>query len=318
MGGKSTGAAVTGPDNNKRLALLEAGVSALAMTLAANGVTVPEDGDIFAEATKAIKQGADLGGQLIALIGASTSVIARFAPDMELAPTDENESLMACQTRLLSQLAGAETPCDRRIHELEAIIAAGPTNATEGEIAAIARAETAEKRVGELETEVAELTTDVEDAISEKNRLANLLSEAGTSTAAAPVDQAPEAAPEPVERERPEAARDVGPTFSELAADDIAAAIAGGARFEVVFSNGEFEIVDFQPIDIGGEDLLRATNRQFSVIPPIHIKAGQDDTIDGAGLLLEGVQVGYCQFDPPIKVQQGQERKFDRALIFGR
>jgi hypothetical protein len=84
---------------------------------------------------------------------------------------------------------------------------------TEGEIAAIARADKAEGELAaELEEEVKELNADVEDAMSEKNRLANELAAAVGQLAAGVVDeQAEEAPPAPLERVRPETARDVGP-----------------------------------------------------------------------------------------------------------
>jgi hypothetical protein len=176
MGGKSAAADNKGPDNNKRLAMLETGVSSLSVALAANGlVKEGEAYDVFAVTVAAIKRAAEADGKLMALIGATTGVVGRFAPDMELAPKDEAESLIDVQIRLLEQLAGHETPCDRRIHELEAELAARPTAAAEGDGGEL---EALKARVVELTNEVGELETDLGDMTNEKNRLTNELAAA--------------------------------------------------------------------------------------------------------------------------------------------
>jgi hypothetical protein len=267
MGGKSTGAAPTGPDNNKRLALLEAGASALAMALAANGTPIPEGGDVFGIATAKIKEGAQASAEL--------------------------EELRKHVAELEAVAPSADQPNDGELSTLKA-------------------------KVAELENEVEELKVDVDEAMSEKNRLANLLADQGRSAAPAAIEE--EAAPEPkaVELVRAEGARDVGPTFGSLSADEIAIAIEAGSRFEIAFSSGEFEIVDFGPIYVNGEDLHRFATQQYAVAPSIHIKgASVPMEIAGAGLLLEGSQVGYCTFDPVVHIEPGQERAFNRALIFG-
>jgi hypothetical protein len=264
---KEAAGAAKGPDNNKRLALLEAGVSALAMALAANGSPIADGGDVFGIATAKIKEGAQAASEL--------------------------EELR------------------KRVAELEAA-APSPEEANDGQVDVL------KARVAELENEVAELTVDVDDAMSEKNRLANLLADQGRSAAPAAVEEA--AAPEPKSAvlERAESARDVGPTFGRLTADEIAEAIEAGARFEIAFSTGEFELVDFGPIYVNGEDLHRFATQQYAVATSIHIKgASVPMEIDGAGLLLEGAQVGYCTFDPAVHIEPGQERAFNRALIFG-
>lgn len=285
MPGKKTQAA-HGPDNNKRLAFLESRVALL--------------------------------------ISAATAVIARFAPDMELAPKDENEDLVDVQIRLLNQVATAETPCDRRIAELEAQVAAGATdvagsdNATEGEIAAIARADAADARVKELEAENAELRNDIEEIMSAKNALANQLAEAGqgsASSATPPAAEAEEAPPPPLVR--PEGARDVGPTYGGEAIADLAAAAATGVTFDLVFSNGEFEILGIDPIPVPGTNLVDAEGR-LRINQAVQVRGrGAIEDVAGAGLLLGGEQVGYCVFDPAVKLHPGEERRFDHSLLFG-
>lgn len=271
MADEKTTEPAKGKDNNKRLAALEAGVSALTLALTENGVAVAEDADPIELAIARVK------------VAANADI------------TINNQ---------------AET-----IRELE-----GNGNATEGEIAAIARAEAAEKRVVELEFENKELEQDVADAISEKNRLANELAGAGQSanppaaddTAEPPVEQ-------PVELVRPESARDVGPTYGRMSAAELTAQVQNEAAFEIAFSNGEWELTEFGPILIAPGQLVPLSSAQFAIAPAIIVKGptSAPETLAGAGLLLDGEQVGYCAFDPPIRIEPGQERKFDRALIFG-
>jgi hypothetical protein len=276
-----------GPDNNKRLAFLESRVALL--------------------------------------ISAATAVIARFAPDMKLAPKDENEDLVDVQIRLLNQVATVETPCDRRIAELEAQVAAGATDiarsddATEGEIAAIARADAADAKVKELEAEVAELTTDVEEITSAKNALANQLAEAGQAPASSDTQPEPDTEEASAVRERPEAARDVGPEYGTYPIADLIKLKETDvdATFELAFSNGEFEILGIDPVAIAAACLVE-TDGRLKVNVPIQVRGrGAIEDVAGAGLLLAGEQVGYCVLDPAVKLHPGEERRFDHSLIFG-
>jgi hypothetical protein len=212
----------TGPDNNKRLALLEAGASALAMALAANGTPIPEGGDVFGIATAKIKEGAQASAEL--------------------------EELRKRVAELEAAAPSADQPNDGEVSTLKA-------------------------RVAELENEVAELKVDVDDAMSEKNRLANLLADQGRSAAPAAIEE--EAAPEPkaVELERAEGARDVGPTFGSLSADEIALAIEPPARDSRSRSRAASSRSSiFGPIYVNGEDLHRFATQQYAVAPSIHIK----------------------------------------------
>jgi polyhydroxyalkanoate synthesis regulator phasin len=322
MGGKSTGAA-KGPDNNQRLAFLEAGVSALAIALTANGAAVGE-GDPIELAIAIVKAGAKDRAEAAETISAMGAKIDA----LEKAGTEEAKAeLEQLRARVAELEAGPTEPqggdqaliaAAGRIAELERQLEAART--ATGEEANDGAISTLKARVAELETEVGELETDVADAVSEKNRLANLLAAQGTSSTPPAVDQEPAAEPAPVERERAEGARDVGPDCGSLSGEEIAQAVAAEAEFEVAFSNGEFEIVDFSspPIVVSPGQLERVNSAQFAVGPAVLIRgASAPEELHGAGLLLEGVQVGYCRFDPPIRIEPGQERKFDRALIFG-
>lgn len=308
------GSAAKGADNNKRLALLEAGVSALAMGLAANGVNVAEGADVFAIATTTIKRQAKEHSEAVEQISAMGQKVAA----LEAAGAEEAKHELE---QLRAQLAEAVEKVDVLGTELAAARAAAPSaeEVIDGQVEALKEElATALLKTKDLEAEVAELNQDVDDAISERNELRNKLSEDGKSSAIAAVDDEPEVAtPAPV-RERPESARDVGPTNGSLTADEIQSAIDAGARFEIAFSNGDYELVEFGPTYVAGSDLHRFATQQFAVAPALHIKGGSvGEEIHGAGLLLEGTQVGYCTFDPAVRIEPGQERAFNRALIFG-
>lgn len=244
------------PDNNKRLAVLEAGVSALAIALTANGVTVPEGADPVELAIGVIKAHAE------AAAGAGTS-------------TGELEQLRA--------------------------------------------------RVAELETEKGELETDLEDITGEKNRLAGLLNDDGKSQNAGEEPEQGgekhpflEAQPALV---RPEGARDVGPEYPVFEKGELRELLGpdhDGEGLELVFSNGDYEILALQPVPITVPQLQRMEN-SFIVIPAIHAKLSatdQPEQIDGVGLLYGGEQIAYCRFPSKLPLPPGGERRFDRAIIF--
>ena len=116
---------------------------------------------------------------------------------------------------------------------------------------------------------------------------------------------------------RPDNARDVGPQFPQVDREDLEAMIADNARFELVFSDGKAEIADFEPIRIPSSDLAMIARRR-QVSKPVFVKGATGPReIDGAGLLLNGEQVAYCKFPSAVRIEPGQERRFERALTFG-
>lgn len=271
---------VRAPDNNKRLAGLEASVSSLAIALTANGITLEEGADPIVAAIVAIKAAAE------------------------------------SKAALTAALAGCNEEVDklqRTVDELGAR-AAGATPGTDA-----AELEELRKRVAELETENGELQTDVDELANAKNALANQLAADGKGTGEPP---APEIDDEPEDvvpvAERTAAARDVGPEFQRLSEVAIAALVAEGGDFELGFSNGEFEIIELAPVTIGAGDLTRVDSSRFIVGPPVHIRGADAPLkIAGVGLLYAGEQVSYCPFEPAVVLHPGQERGFNRALIFG-
>lgn len=172
-----------------------------------------------------------------------------------------------------------------------------------GGAAAIARAEAAEKQLLDAEKELEELRGDVLDL---EGKIAKLED----------AKDAPDPAPEP--RARPEQARDIGPAFGSVDREKLEELLGNGeGGFEIAFSNGEFEIVAIEPVPIKVAD-LRAMPFGRGLDTPLHVRGGEDrEEIHGAALLYEGEQVAYCAFPRPVEMERGQERRFDRSIIFG-
>lgn len=230
----------TGPDNNKRLAALESGVSTLAIALDQNGFKLASGADPIEEAIKAIKGQAE------------------------------------------------------KIDDL----------ATSGEaaIAAVARADELNEQLLAANKEIEALNNDIEQL---EGRLEALQS-AGNEDALAPV---------PV-RERPEHARDFGPTFGLGDRKDIAKLIAEGAAFEIAFSNGDHELVELAPVPIEGKDLVGVEGRYMA--PKIFVRGGEIlEHLHGAALVHGGEQLAYCEFPSPIPLEPKQQRGFEKAITFG-
>lgn len=279
--GKTKAPAVDG----KRLAQLEAGVSALALCITANGIDLKEGQDPIDQAIALVKRWREL-----TIARAELQLVVAIAVGVE--PETIEDPFAAAH--------GALETMKAHCVELETDVAA------------------ASKRVAELELENAELQTDVEDLTNAKNTLANKLADEGKAAHdPAPIVAAEEPAPAPLER--PETARDVGPTFGALTLPELQQAVAAGLSFELAFSNGEFELVEFSspPIVVQAADLQLLDGYRHVVRPAIHIKGGaMPQIIKGAGLLLEGVQVAYHGFTAPLTIHPGAEWKFERQIAF--
>jgi hypothetical protein len=272
------------PDNNKRLALLESGVSAIAIALTANGFTVGEGEDPLAAAIAAVK--------------------------------------------------GQAATIDDLTKKLEA---AEGGNATDGEIAAIARADKADAELGELQAKVqavvdylcANYPDDVSPEECALSAATRILGEQKLELEQLNIDveqleaqleakqNAGESELEPtVARERPENARDFGPTFGKLDRADLVELLAADAGLEIAFSNGEYELVGLEPIAIKGSDLVSVEGRYIA--PVVFVRGGADrEDIHGAVLVHGGEQIDYFAFPRPIELEAKQERRFEKAIIFG-
>lgn len=286
--GKET--APKGPDNNKHLAHLEAGFSALAIALVANGVAIAEGADPFELAIAQLKSKAALQ--------AESDKLATF---------------------LLEHHAGAieGSAVDTVIKLLETAKGDNPEQASMME----QRALDAEKRIVTLTSEVGELEQDLADMTNEKNRLANELAAAyeGRPFVNETAEQAPAPAA-PIVRERPETAADVGPDYHVLELQELGELFASGEAhgLELAFSNGEHEIVSLERIAIASSDIVRLEGR-YTVHRTVYAKLAATDAgeeLDGVGLLLGGEQIAYGSFPEKLRLEPGNERRFERAIAF--
>lgn len=264
---------------SKRITQLETRIQALAIALSANGISLSEGADPIETAIGAIKRSAEAE---------------------------------ATFTKIKQELARA----DGYAKELQTRLDALGTPATDK-----AELEQLRKRVAELEHENLELEVDLEEVTNEKNRLANELADKPRRPEPAAEEPKPgDRLSQAVEiEERPIGARDAGPrvTPQEKVVRQL---VEAGAEFELVFSNGEFEIVDFSvpPIVIQASGLDRVDATRHVVSKALYIKGGSaEHRLHGAALLQGNKVVSYCAFDPVITVRPDEERKFDRALIFG-
>jgi hypothetical protein len=272
-----SGKATTNPDNNKRLAALESGVSALALTLAANGFTLEEGADPLEAAIGAIK------GQAAKIDELETN--ASSAAIAAVARADKAEAAL-----------GELEP------KVEAVVdylcANHPDKVSANECALT----TATRILGEQSAEIVELKTDVQDL---------------TEQLEADADRDALAEEVAVSRERPEGARDFGPTGGALDAAELAALIEKGEAFELSFSNGEYEIVELAPVALPASDIVQIEGRRL-VGTPVFVRGGERaEELDGVALVYGGEQVAYCQFPKPIMLEANQERRFERAIAFG-
>lgn len=300
--------------DTKRLGALEAGVSALAIALTANGFKLEEGADPIEAAIVALKRSAEeandgaiatLESDLHQLAGYASATLGRLVPDLDLAPLTDERPLA-----YLERLTAAANPT------IENLLSRASTPGTDA-----AELEELRRKVKQFTDENAELETDLTEMTNARNALINQLVDAGKGTGGT-INEEPPAAPEEpaidLIGERPELARDVGPEFGRLTEVAIGRLLEEGRPFELVFSNGEFELLELQPQKISAADLIRVDSSRYIVKPTIHVRgSGTPAKIHGAGLLFDGEQVGYCTFEPSVIIHPGQERRFDRALIFG-
>jgi hypothetical protein len=272
------------------------------------------------------KPGADDNTRLAFLEGcvpllhaAVFALAGRYAPTLELAPTSD-EDPVSTDLRLINEIAALPTPEDQppplfedlsnqllvaqqgieardaRIAELEDAAKAGPDGATPGEIAALARADEAEKALVDANATIAELRQAIADAVDDSTRR-----------------QDPEVEPSPIDRAAIECSADA----PAISIEDLRVLVDEGQQFALIFSDGSHEIVAIGPVDLPAANLHRHAGR-YVVAETITVKGmTATETIDGAGLFVNGEQVKYCRFDPPIAVNPGEIRQFNRSIAFG-
>lgn len=289
-----------GEDNNKHLAFLVAQEDSAKAHLASVGcVDLAGHSPIEAlikraasleEGNKALHSGVDHLALAIAAAGIELTdgqdpILQAIAivEDFRARAANMAEAIVAGE----HELNEGETPFVAALR----ILSKPPGDATDGEIAAIARAEKAEARVSELEV------------LIETGRV-------GGDCAANP--------------ELPPAKRHVaaecGPIGQRSTAAELHTFLEDGP-LELVFSDGENEIFEFEPVTLAVADLYRHGNR-LMVMPPIEITGprGADAVpieIEGVALLVNGEQVDYCPLESKLTINPGDCRRFSRAFTFG-
>lgn len=297
--------AAKGPDNNKDFQRLEAEEKSVIAYLKAEGVEdlggyspidclVVRHKEALASLVLAREAFAAPVSMICAALTAAGVTLAEDA-DPILVAIDTIEEIVATRGKV-----GELADCILEHHEgaienegaIETaikILSATPATdgqATPGEIAAIARAEAAEKRVAELELALAKATT--------------------SPGAAVPPAPARRVSNKP---------RKVGPKAAVVSRLELEGLIDDGVPFELVFSDGKNELIEFAPLTVVAGD-LRSVGGRRALGPAPTIKGVVDRLIHGAALMRGDVQVSYCEFPRQVPIEAGQERKFDNAITF--
>lgn len=297
--------APAGADNNTRLAFLEAGTSAIAAACVAAGIPLKDDQDPLAQAAEVIMRWKELTlarAELAVCVAATLGVsLDQIADPLEAAKGALQTMLAEIQANAAkgdptAELAEAITAGEHEILDNETplgaairILSAPPEGATPGELSAIARAEKAE------------------DALNQALEQIKAIEAGEPITIAEPK----------VER----GAAECGPTFNQATAEELRGLIDEGQHFELVFSNGEHEVVEFAPVPLTSRDLVLHGNR-YMVDPTVTIAGPRGDNaapleLAGAALLCHGEQIAYAPFERPLQVSPGDHRAFNRTFLFG-
>lgn len=304
-----------GPDNNRRLAFLEQGVERLQAELGKLGIECDNKDHVFGDAARAIAE-------------------------RDLTIKVQGEAVQAAPSMLASALAAAgialEQGDDPVLVAIQAIDGAGAVRKAmiENDLpfdpsgtvfdAAVKLLTEKPPEAGKATDVEAKLRAALEQANVEIDKLEAEVAELKGEAAE------PEA---PAVRERPDGARDAGAAHNPeppsrrskegkaLAAEIEAEgtellAIVAAKGAELVFSNGDYEIVDFEPVPLTVADLA-FTSGSVRVTRKIYLKgAAQREAIAGGALFIGGKQARWCQLPTPIVIDPGQERAFENIFRF--
>lgn len=116
---------------------------------------------------------------------------------------------------------------------------------------------------------------------------------------------------------RPSKIRKVGPIKGGTDTEAVIAAMEGPDPVQVVLSDGGHEIMEFDPIDVGGGGFYRRGKGRFDLIEALLVQgAGQERRVRGVGLFAGGKQIAWTEFPNVVTVPVGQQVKFDRMISF--
>ncbi len=306
-----------GLDNNKRLAQLESNLEALSVALTEAGVEHEQgSSDTMAIAGGfVLRASVSLAALAVAVAAAKGVDTIGDSDPVELAiPELESKTRLAIEhNRLVAERAeladyltekhgqdftkaGHATPGQVAIELIEQfskplfVVDGGDGNATEGELAAIARADAAEAKVTSLEEDL--------------------------TAAEAKIAAADRANPgKPRGKGKSVRARAVHAT-KRSQRGDLALVMAGDEPLEVVMCDGKLEIVELEPLEVTPSSFVKGPNG-YMLIQPIQVTGVASEVrVRGFGLFLDGKQIEYCALPEPAIIKPGQTRKFERTIFF--
>lgn len=284
-----------GPDNNKRLALLETSVSALALALAGAGIELkPDQEDPIAQAIAIVEA---WRAQMLGLAELKVALAAAKGVDPEaiddpIADAIEGVQSASARWKMLDQIGAHLAEHYPAIVEaggtlpemvIDALASSAPSVPSESE-----QAKADGERIAELEKQVGELAGQLAEAVAvpAKGRV----------------------------KEKSVRARKCGPIKADAAA--VAAAITEGASLlEIVLSDGAQEIVDFAPYEVRGSNFSKHSMGYLLNVPLFARGASAARTIRGFGLFKDGKQIAFCPH-PDVGIAPESERKFTKAVFF--
>lgn len=292
------------PDNNKRLAALEAGISGLVVQMRDAGWPLGEQEDPLG-----------LAGAIISGFAAEQKRGASFHEFLTAnqTPLGEGEGCYDAAERVIAELQAklggipgalmglgldgfepidGEDPVnavDRFMLAAGEALAAKP--ASEDAAAAVKRADDLEVKVGQLEDANKTLSEDLELA---RAAFAHAKGEALKVGRKLP---------------RSTKARKIVPM--EINRELLAAAMVDALDpMQIVFSNGATEIIELEPLAVYPPAFRLVQADQYRLIEDVLVKGSRDGTrVRGFGLVVDGKQIAWQAIEP-VDLPAGQERKF--------
>lgn len=272
-----------GPDNNKRLAMLEASTLAIAAVLIAANI-MPED------STEDPLEVAKVELERLGRLDLDCASLSAFLLEHAIEPL-EGERAIHTALRKLQEQAGEIADGDRAIAALKVELEAATAGPAGGE--------------------------PVEDVAALNARIAELEAlNAGLEGRVASFDAAEG-------RKQRKGTRQIkARKFGKAPATSIAAigeAMDSGDELELAFGSRGVERIEFEPIRVYPAAFDRQGSLgRYRLRDAVQIRgAGQAVDVDGVALLRGGELVAWCGFPKPVTVPAGTERKFDRMIVFG-
>jgi hypothetical protein len=313
-----------GDDNNTRLAFLESRVEPLITATTkiverygGNVEIAPNSNeDLIDCQIRILNTVADLPDVQLDRIEKIATAVAEYGIDLGegLDPVEQAIAIIGRAREIMLGLAEAFVEGGHDLDPGEDVFAgvcrvlkaAADSDATSGEIAAIARAEAAEKALAGAQEQIAQLEQAIDQIGDEGKRpgfLKRLLSRGGAGG-----DPEAPASREPVE---------CGPTYGSASVEEIRGFLAEEHLIEVVLSDGSQELVESQPTVLVRGDLVRRGHNYLLNRPILLVGPEGGREIAGAALLVDGVQADFCAFDRPMQIAPGEQYQFSHQFTFG-